>query len=98
MECWTSDRGSHEFGNETLPRLGFTSPLMGEVGLHRQMQSGRRGVTVHRYFHRDESKTIAKPGGGMKPVTVPLPAMADIDGLLVAMRPKLHRYCARMVG
>jgi RNA polymerase sigma-70 factor (ECF subfamily) len=22
----------------------------------------------------------------------------DIDGLLVAMRPKLHRYCARMVG
>jgi len=34
----------------------------------------------------------------MKPVTVPSPAMADIDGLLVAMRPKLHRYCARMVG
>lgn len=25
-------------------------------------------------------------------------AVADIDGLLVAMRPKLHRYCARMVG
>jgi RNA polymerase sigma-70 factor (ECF subfamily) len=25
-------------------------------------------------------------------------ASADIDGLLVAMRPKLHRYCARMVG
>jgi RNA polymerase sigma-70 factor (ECF subfamily) len=24
--------------------------------------------------------------------------MADIDGLLAAMRPKLHRYCARMVG
>ena len=23
---------------------------------------------------------------------------ADIDGLLVAMRPRLHRYCARMVG
>jgi RNA polymerase sigma-70 factor, ECF subfamily len=23
---------------------------------------------------------------------------ADIDGLLVAVRPKLHRYCARMVG
>ena len=22
----------------------------------------------------------------------------DIDSLLVAMRPKLHRYCARMVG
>src|SRR2546429_9101718 len=26
------------------------------------------------------------------------PAAADIDGLLAAMRPKLHRYCARMVG
>ena len=24
--------------------------------------------------------------------------LADIDGLLVAMRPRLHRYCARMVG
>ena len=23
---------------------------------------------------------------------------ADVDGLLVAMRPRLHRYCARMVG
>jgi RNA polymerase sigma-70 factor (ECF subfamily) len=23
---------------------------------------------------------------------------ADLDGLLVAMRPRLHRYCARMVG
>src|SRR5207248_8636831 len=26
------------------------------------------------------------------------PAAAGINGLLVAMRPKLHRYCARMVG
>jgi RNA polymerase sigma-70 factor (ECF subfamily) len=25
-------------------------------------------------------------------------ATADIDGLLAGMRPKLHRYCARMVG
>src|SRR3954449_3049501 len=25
-------------------------------------------------------------------------AAAEINGLLVAMRPKLHRYCARMVG
>jgi RNA polymerase sigma-70 factor (ECF subfamily) len=25
-------------------------------------------------------------------------AVAEIDGLLAAMRPKLHRYCARMVG
>ena len=25
-------------------------------------------------------------------------AAAEIDGLLAAMRPKLHRYCARMVG
>src|SRR3954453_7325182 len=25
-------------------------------------------------------------------------AAAELDGLLVAMRPKLHRYCARMVG
>jgi len=27
-----------------------------------------------------------------------LPAAFDIERLLVAMRPKLHRYCARMVG
>ncbi|MGH6740055.1 MAG: RNA polymerase sigma factor [Bradyrhizobium sp.] len=27
-----------------------------------------------------------------------VPDDANIDGLLVAMRPKLHRYCARMVG
>src|SRR5258706_7633477 len=26
------------------------------------------------------------------------PAAADLDGLLVAMRPKLHCFCARMVG
>jgi len=26
------------------------------------------------------------------------PAAADIERLLIAMRPKLHRYCARMVG
>jgi RNA polymerase sigma-70 factor (ECF subfamily) len=25
-------------------------------------------------------------------------AVTDIDGLLIEMRPKLHRYCARMVG
>src|SRR6266404_3616676 len=25
-------------------------------------------------------------------------AAAGVDGLLAAMRPKLHRYCARMVG
>ena len=29
------------------------------------------------------------------PATLPA---TDIDGLLIAMRPKLHRYCARMVG
>jgi RNA polymerase sigma-70 factor, ECF subfamily len=34
----------------------------------------------------------------MKPVTEPSLATTDIDGLLVAMRSKLHRYCARMVG
>jgi RNA polymerase sigma-70 factor, ECF subfamily len=34
----------------------------------------------------------------MKSVTELPPAMADFDGLLAAMRPKLHRYCARMVG
>jgi RNA polymerase sigma-70 factor (ECF subfamily) len=34
----------------------------------------------------------------MKSVTVASPAMADIDGLLATMRPRLHRYCARMVG
>ena len=27
-----------------------------------------------------------------------VPAPADLDRLLVAMRPRLHRYCARMVG
>ena len=25
-------------------------------------------------------------------------AAPDIDALVVAMRPRLHRYCARMVG
>src|SRR5260370_18130942 len=34
----------------------------------------------------------------MKSVTELPPAMADIERLLVAMRPRLHRYCARMVG
>src|SRR5438477_13203003 len=33
----------------------------------------------------------------MKPVPE-LPANAGIDHLLAAMRPRLHRYCARMVG
>jgi len=33
----------------------------------------------------------------MKPVPE-LPATAGIDRLLAAMRPRLHRYCARMVG
>src|SRR6266851_9346350 len=33
----------------------------------------------------------------MKPVPE-VSATDDIDRLLVAMRPKLHRYCARMVG
>src|SRR6202022_3376594 len=34
----------------------------------------------------------------MKLVPEPAAATADIDGLLVEMRPKLHRYCARMTG
>jgi RNA polymerase sigma-70 factor (ECF subfamily) len=33
----------------------------------------------------------------MKPVRE-MSATDNIDRLLVAMRPKLHRYCARMVG
>jgi len=33
----------------------------------------------------------------MKPVSE-ASAAADIERLTVAMRPKLHRYCARMVG
>ena len=33
----------------------------------------------------------------MKPVREPSPD-ADINGLLTRMRPRLHRYCARMVG
>jgi RNA polymerase sigma-70 factor (ECF subfamily) len=33
----------------------------------------------------------------MKPVP-DASAAADLDGLLAGMRPKLHRYCARMVG
>jgi RNA polymerase sigma-70 factor (ECF subfamily) len=34
----------------------------------------------------------------VKPVPEASAAAQDIDGLVVAMRPKLHRYCARMVG
>src|SRR2546427_5035605 len=30
--------------------------------------------------------------------SLPQPAAVDLERLLVAMRPKLHRYCARMVG
>src|SRR6202158_5918751 len=37
-------------------------------------------------------------GGRMKLVRDVSIAAADIDGLLVEMRPKLHRYCARMIG
>jgi RNA polymerase sigma-70 factor, ECF subfamily len=29
---------------------------------------------------------------------VPIPTAVDLDRLLMAMRPRLHRYCARMVG
>jgi len=31
-------------------------------------------------------------------MTSPPQAPAEVDALLVAMRPRLHRYCARMVG
>ncbi len=34
----------------------------------------------------------------MKSVTEPSLPMVDINGLLARMRPRLHRYCARMVG
>jgi len=34
----------------------------------------------------------------MKSVPDPSPATADLAGLLAVMRPRLHRYCARMVG
>jgi RNA polymerase sigma-70 factor (ECF subfamily) len=34
----------------------------------------------------------------MESLSNPSAAIANIDGLLAAMRPKLHRYCARMVG
>lgn len=34
----------------------------------------------------------------MKSVTELPPTMADLDQLLARVRPKLHRYCARMVG
>jgi RNA polymerase sigma-70 factor (ECF subfamily) len=34
----------------------------------------------------------------MESVSNPSAAVANIDGLLAEMRPKLHRYCARMVG
>ena len=33
----------------------------------------------------------------MKPVAE-ASAAAEFEGLLVRLRPKLHRYCARMVG
>src|ERR1700730_7429702 len=47
-------------------------------------------------YHSDASHS--KSGGGMKSVTELPPAAANIDRLLAEMRPKLHRYCARMVG
>jgi RNA polymerase sigma-70 factor, ECF subfamily len=34
----------------------------------------------------------------MKGISETPAAAADIDGLIVALRPKLHRYCARMTG
>jgi RNA polymerase sigma-70 factor (ECF subfamily) len=34
----------------------------------------------------------------MESLSNPSAAIANIDGLLAEMRPKLHRYCARMVG
>jgi RNA polymerase sigma-70 factor (ECF subfamily) len=34
----------------------------------------------------------------MESLSNPSAAIANIDGLLVEMRPKLHRYCARMTG
>ena len=34
----------------------------------------------------------------MESLSNPSATIANIDGLLAAMRPKLHRYCARMVG
>jgi RNA polymerase sigma-70 factor, ECF subfamily len=34
----------------------------------------------------------------MESLSNPSAAIANIDGLLAAMRPKLHRYCARMTG
>src|ERR1700738_3647914 len=63
---------------------------------------GERGLTViaptssQCFYESDTSHS--KPGGGMKPVTYRPPATANIDDLLVAMRPKLHRDCARMIG
>ena len=35
-------------------------------------------------------------GESMKPV--PEASATEFEGLLVRLRPKLHRYCARMVG
>ena len=29
---------------------------------------------------------------------IPASSAVDLNGLLVGMRPKLHRYCARMTG
>jgi RNA polymerase sigma-70 factor (ECF subfamily) len=34
----------------------------------------------------------------MESLTQPSPVTTDLNGLMVAMRPKLHRYCARTVG
>jgi RNA polymerase sigma-70 factor (ECF subfamily) len=34
----------------------------------------------------------------MESLSNPSAAIANIDGLIAAMRPKLHRYCARMTG
>ena len=44
------------------------------------------------------SPEVAGSAGGRMSVIPEAAPAVDIDSLLVAMRPKLHRYCARMVG
>src|SRR5438132_208884 len=41
---------------------------------------------------------LGPPAGGRMTSVPEPPSVADIDSLLAAMRPRLHRYCARMVG
>src|ERR1700712_5347267 len=61
----------------------------------------RRAAAGARCYHRrqlsDAGRDLRPSEARMTEIPDASPAV-DIDALLVALRPKLHRYCARMVG